>query len=61
MLSVDALRIKVADNQASPFFMYDDINFGSYRMLLRESSQQIYDYMLGNLKEQGVLTKDKLL
>lgn len=35
ILSLDAVRLKVTNNQIVPFFVYDNVNIGSYRLLLR--------------------------
>lgn len=43
-----------------PFFIYDDIQVGSYRLLLRESAATTYEYMMERLLEQKILSKEKL-
>lgn len=46
ILSIDGVRIKYEKTQIgeemTPFFVYDDIQVGSYRLLLRESANNTY-------------------
>ena len=63
MLNLDAVRIKYdkldKGEEATPFFAYDNIEVGSYRLLLRESASSTYEYMMNRLLEQKILSKDK--
>lgn len=35
ILSIDAVNVRVTDKSISPVFVYDGIEIGSYRLLLR--------------------------
>ena len=63
LLSLDAVRIKYQKGEdgeeAVPFFVYDKIEVGSYRLLLRESASSTYEFMMNRLLEQKILTKEK--
>lgn len=61
LLSIDAVRFKISGKQIDPFYIEEDINIGSYRLLLRDSNQVSYEYMIDRLLEQGILQKEKLV
>jgi hypothetical protein len=46
--------------ELNPIFVYDDIQVGSYRRLLRDNAKMIYEEMLNKLMEQQLITKEKL-
>ena len=52
--------MKVQKNEAIPFFVFDEIQVGSYRLLLRDNAKQTYEYMYEVLVEQKILDKEKL-
>ena len=41
-------------------FVYEDIELGSYRLMLRESSDHVYQKLYEHLEEEEILNKGKL-
>lgn len=37
-MNVDAVKLREIKDYIQPIFVYDEINIGSYKLLLRESS-----------------------
>lgn len=60
-LTFDALRIKLekreGKTEVSPFFVFDEIQTGSYRLLLRDNAMKTYEYMFETLVEQKIMDK----
>jgi hypothetical protein len=45
---------------AYPMFVYDDVELGSYRLMLRESAEHAYGKLYGHLEDEEILNKEKL-
>lgn len=41
-------------------FVYEDIELGSYRLMLRESSDHVYAKLYEKLEDEEILNKNKL-
>jgi hypothetical protein len=42
ILSVEAIKLRSIKDFVQPMFVYEDIELGSYRLMLRESSDHVY-------------------
>lgn len=59
-LDIEGFTLKVTENEVSIYSPLDEINVGSYRLILREDSKVTYKRLYDLLEKQGLLSGAKL-
>lgn len=57
---IEAIKLRTIKDFVQPMFVYEDIELGSYRLMLRESSDHVYQKLYEDLEEEEILNKGKL-
>ena len=60
ILSIEAIKLRTIKDFVQPMFVYEDIELGSYRLMLRESSDHVYAKLYEKLEDEEILNKNKL-
>lgn len=49
LMYIEAIKLRVIKDFVQPMFVYEDIELGSYRLMLRESSDHVYQKLYDDL------------